>query len=77
MDSTPPTPTTRTFPSAPVLRKFWEGRTFGMLLGETELREEGGREGGRKERKEGRRGRKGGEKGKRGRRREQKVKRIR
>ena len=54
MDSTPPTPTTRTFPSAPVLRKFWEGRTFGMLLGETELREEGGREGGRKERKEGR-----------------------
>ena len=64
MDSTPPTPTTRAFPSAPALRKFWEGETSGMLLGEMELREdrkEGGR-GGRRERREGEEGGERGEK---------------
>ena len=54
LDSTPPTPTTRAFPSAPALRKFWEGETSGMLLGEMELREDR-KEGGERGEKGGRR----------------------
>ena len=74
LDSTPPTPTTRAFPSAPALRKFWEGETFGMLLGEMELREDrkkGGREEGRRREEERREeeGRKRGGRRERGKRR--------